>query len=211
MPFYAHTSKLPDGTIAPHSEWEPLFTPFGPGENECQHNTCKACADLETQHGHLNKVAPAPEILPSPHNPSCLSFQSVNLHRYENHRLERSPLAAHITGGSGGRGNAYSYAKGSPLGRNRPDRVHRLSTPFRSRERGIFRPRRLQRSSAGYGGRHLPRSTWYVSNSGSPVNGEPVFSAHLLGVLLLFQSAPSRVGGDKKYSCTILGSPQHFS
>jgi hypothetical protein len=38
-----------------------------------------------------------------------------------------------------------------------------------------------------------------------------VFSAHLLGVLLLFQSAPSRVGGDKKYSCTILGSPQHFS
>jgi hypothetical protein len=27
MPFYAHTSKLPDGTIAPQSEWEPLFTP----------------------------------------------------------------------------------------------------------------------------------------------------------------------------------------
>jgi CRISPR-associated endonuclease/helicase Cas3 len=57
MPFHAHTSKLPDGTIAPQSEWEPLFTPFGPGENECQHNTCKACADLEPQHGHLNKVA----------------------------------------------------------------------------------------------------------------------------------------------------------
>jgi CRISPR-associated endonuclease/helicase Cas3 len=57
MPFYAHTSKLPDGTIAPQSEWEPLFTPFGPGENECQRNACKACADLEPQHGHLNKVA----------------------------------------------------------------------------------------------------------------------------------------------------------
>lgn len=59
MPFHAHTSKLPDGTTTnpDTSTWEPLFTPFGPGENECQRNTCKACAYLEPQHGHLNKVA----------------------------------------------------------------------------------------------------------------------------------------------------------
>lgn len=58
MPF-AHTSKLPDGktTNPDSSTWEPLFTPFGPGVNDCQRDTCKACADLEPQHGHLNKVA----------------------------------------------------------------------------------------------------------------------------------------------------------
>lgn len=50
MPFYAHTSKLPDGTIAPQSEWEPLFTPFG--EDETQ-----KCESLTPTHGHLNKVA----------------------------------------------------------------------------------------------------------------------------------------------------------
>lgn len=29
MPTYAHTKFRPDGTTAPQSEWEPLFTRFG--------------------------------------------------------------------------------------------------------------------------------------------------------------------------------------
>ena len=59
MKFYAHTFKLPDGktTNPDTSNWEPLFTSFGPGKNECQRDSCKACSDLEPQHGHLNKVA----------------------------------------------------------------------------------------------------------------------------------------------------------
>lgn len=52
MPAYAHT--LPN---RPPSEWEPLFTPFGAGEDECQRNNCQKCANLEPYHGHLNKVA----------------------------------------------------------------------------------------------------------------------------------------------------------
>lgn len=59
MPFHAHTSKLSDGktTNPDSSSWEPLFTSFGKGENNCQRETCQSCADLQPQHGHLNKVA----------------------------------------------------------------------------------------------------------------------------------------------------------
>ena len=59
MPFYAHTSKFPDGktTNPDPATWEPLFTPFGLGENECQRDHCGKCERMEPQHGHLNKVA----------------------------------------------------------------------------------------------------------------------------------------------------------
>lgn len=59
MPFHAHTAKLPDGktTNPDSSTWESLFTSFGKGENNCQRETCQSCADLQPQHGHLNKVA----------------------------------------------------------------------------------------------------------------------------------------------------------
>ncbi len=49
---YAHT--LND---QPKEKWEPLFTPFGAGENECQREQCEKCKKLEPYHGHLNKVA----------------------------------------------------------------------------------------------------------------------------------------------------------
>ncbi len=52
MPFFAHTLK-----DQPKEKWEHLFTPFGEEENQCQRNTCQKCADMEPQHGHLNKVA----------------------------------------------------------------------------------------------------------------------------------------------------------
>ena len=52
MKFYAHTL---DGKSQEH--WEPLFTPFGVLEHECQRESCQKCADLEPHHGHLNKVA----------------------------------------------------------------------------------------------------------------------------------------------------------
>jgi CRISPR-associated endonuclease/helicase Cas3 len=52
MKFYAHTL---DGKSQEH--WEPLFTPFGLLEDECQRESCQKCADLEPHHGHLNKVA----------------------------------------------------------------------------------------------------------------------------------------------------------
>lgn len=52
MEFYAHS--LPD---RPPSEWEPLFTPFGEGDNECRGRDCEKCENLERDHGHLNKVA----------------------------------------------------------------------------------------------------------------------------------------------------------
>lgn len=41
----------------PPNEWEPLFTPFGQGPDECRGRACEACRDLSPQHGHLNKVA----------------------------------------------------------------------------------------------------------------------------------------------------------
>ncbi len=57
--FYAHTSNLADGktTNPDKTTWEPLFTPFGDGEGECQGTECQKCRNLEPLHGHLNKVA----------------------------------------------------------------------------------------------------------------------------------------------------------
>jgi CRISPR-associated endonuclease/helicase Cas3 len=57
--FYAHTSNLADGktTNPDKTTWEPLFTPFGDGTDECQGETCVNCANLLPKHGHLNKVA----------------------------------------------------------------------------------------------------------------------------------------------------------
>lgn len=52
MPCYAHTLK-----DQPKEKWEPLFTSYGDGDDECQRETCRKCADLEPYHGHLNKVA----------------------------------------------------------------------------------------------------------------------------------------------------------
>ncbi len=52
MRFYAHTLK-----DQPREKWEPLFTPFGEGEHDCQRHTCPKCEAMEPQHGHLNKVA----------------------------------------------------------------------------------------------------------------------------------------------------------
>lgn len=52
MEFYAHS--LPEHPV---SAWEPLFTPFGEGDNQCQGRECKNCESLEAYHGHLNKVA----------------------------------------------------------------------------------------------------------------------------------------------------------
>jgi CRISPR-associated endonuclease/helicase Cas3 len=52
MPFYAHT--LADKS---QEHWEPLFTPFGTGEGDCQRNSCQKCEQMDPKHGHLNKVA----------------------------------------------------------------------------------------------------------------------------------------------------------
>jgi hypothetical protein len=48
--FYAHTKTALDGTIAPTSEWEPLFS------EDCkalQGEPCAECEALDPQHGHL--------------------------------------------------------------------------------------------------------------------------------------------------------------
>ena len=53
-PPYAHSHPdFPNDT----SKWEPLFTPFGNGAEECQREQCHLCRDLNPYHGHLNKVA----------------------------------------------------------------------------------------------------------------------------------------------------------
>jgi len=52
MTCYAHTLK-----DQPKEKWEPLFTPFGEGEKECQRHTCQKCEAMSPHHGHLNKVA----------------------------------------------------------------------------------------------------------------------------------------------------------
>jgi hypothetical protein len=49
---YAHSRQ-----DRPKSEWEPLFTPYGEADNQCQRHTCKKCAEMTPNHGHLNKVA----------------------------------------------------------------------------------------------------------------------------------------------------------
>jgi CRISPR-associated endonuclease/helicase Cas3 len=51
---YAHTHPHhPDNP----SRWEPLFTPFGEGDEWCQWENCQKCSNLDSRHGHLNKVA----------------------------------------------------------------------------------------------------------------------------------------------------------
>ena len=57
MNFYAHTH--PDFRDSKDAEkhWEPLFTPFGDSEEDCQRENCEKCRDLSPTHGHLNKVA----------------------------------------------------------------------------------------------------------------------------------------------------------
>jgi CRISPR-associated endonuclease/helicase Cas3 len=52
MNFYAHTLE---GKLQEH--WEPLFTPFGDDESDCQRENCEKCRALSPTHGHLNKVA----------------------------------------------------------------------------------------------------------------------------------------------------------
>jgi hypothetical protein len=52
MQFYAHTLEG-----QPKKKWEPLFTPFGEDEHECQREKCYKCKNLEPDHGHFNKVA----------------------------------------------------------------------------------------------------------------------------------------------------------
>lgn len=54
MNFYAHTKTRPDGSLAPESEWEPLFTEDCP---TLKGELCSKCAELDPEHGHLNKVA----------------------------------------------------------------------------------------------------------------------------------------------------------
>jgi CRISPR-associated endonuclease/helicase Cas3 len=49
VPAYAHTH--------PKAPWEPLFTPFGDGPEDCQREQCVKCERMEPYHGHLNKVA----------------------------------------------------------------------------------------------------------------------------------------------------------
>ena len=58
MSYYAHTKNDPvtkEPLLEEH--WEPLFTLFGDGEDECRKETCKRCEALAPKHGHLNKVA----------------------------------------------------------------------------------------------------------------------------------------------------------
>ena len=52
LPPYAHTL---DGK--PPEKWEPLFTSFGGGDEQCQRENCRKCQRLAPDHGHLNKVA----------------------------------------------------------------------------------------------------------------------------------------------------------
>lgn len=55
--FFAHTKKGADGEPLGPEHWEPLFTPLGQRDSECQGQSCSKCMTLEPQHGHLNKVA----------------------------------------------------------------------------------------------------------------------------------------------------------
>lgn len=57
MQFFAHSKQDKDGSPTPKDEWEPLFTHFGKGANQCQREHCPKCECLEPYHGHLNKVA----------------------------------------------------------------------------------------------------------------------------------------------------------
>lgn len=57
MNFYAHTKTDAEGNGLRKEDWELLLTPFGNDFDQCQRDTCKKCAAMEAQHGHLNKVA----------------------------------------------------------------------------------------------------------------------------------------------------------
>ncbi len=57
MNFYAHTHPDFPNSKDAEKHWEPLFTPFGDSEEDCQRETCEKCRDLSPTHGHLNKVA----------------------------------------------------------------------------------------------------------------------------------------------------------
>ncbi len=58
MEFYAHTLNDKDGNPLSKEHWEPLFTPFGEGEDECKkYPQCELCESMNPKHGHLNKVA----------------------------------------------------------------------------------------------------------------------------------------------------------
>ncbi len=70
LPPYAHTKVGSDGKILPPEEWEPLFTA------NCATllgQPCPACARLDFDHGHINKVAhltavSAAELFPTDSN-----------------------------------------------------------------------------------------------------------------------------------------------
>ena len=52
--FYAHTKKDEDGNLLDKDKWEPLFT------KDCatlRGEECPQCKNLDSDHGHLNKVA----------------------------------------------------------------------------------------------------------------------------------------------------------
>ena len=57
MNFYAHTHPDFPNSKDAEQHWEPLFTPFGDKEADCQRENCEKCRDLNPTHGHLNKVA----------------------------------------------------------------------------------------------------------------------------------------------------------
>lgn len=52
--YYAHTKKDPEEQPRPKDEWELLFSEDCPALRD---EPCKQCANLDPQHGHLNKVA----------------------------------------------------------------------------------------------------------------------------------------------------------
>jgi CRISPR-associated endonuclease/helicase Cas3 len=53
MDFHAHTSP----NSRDPRDWEPLFTPFGTGSDDCRREACEKCARMDRFHGHINKVA----------------------------------------------------------------------------------------------------------------------------------------------------------
>jgi CRISPR-associated endonuclease/helicase Cas3 len=57
MKFYAHTHPDFPNSKDAEKHWEPLFTPFGGKEADCQRENCEKCRDRNPTHGHLNKVA----------------------------------------------------------------------------------------------------------------------------------------------------------
>lgn len=57
MPVYAHTHPQFPAAADSFSHWEPLFTSFGDDPvAQCLRAQCEKCRELESRHGHLNKV-----------------------------------------------------------------------------------------------------------------------------------------------------------